>query len=43
MVFEARKQSEKTKHGLRVTLERSALSMEDKMADVALGRARNYG
>ena len=30
-------------HGLKISLERYALSMEDKMAAEAFGRARNYG
>ena len=30
-------------HGLQISLERYALSMEDKMAAGAFGRATNYG
>ena len=44
MVFEPRKQSMAwMEHGLQISLKRYALSVEDKMAAGAFGRARNYG
>ena len=44
MVSEARKQSMAwMEHGLQISLKSFALSMEDKMAAGAIGRATNYG
>ena len=44
MVHEARKQSIAwMEHILQISLKRYALSMEDKMAAGAFGRAKNYG
>ena len=44
MVYEARKQAVAwMEHGLQMSLKRYALSMVNKMAAGAFGRAMNYG
>ena len=44
MAYEARKQAMVwMENGLQISLKRYALSMEDKMAAGAFGRAMNYG